>query len=40
MEKILDQMSGNTQGKEEGGEQCKMKTACVAGYKEKHAYYM
>ena len=32
MEKILDQMSGNTiQGKEEGGEQCKMKTACMAG---------
>ena len=32
MEKILDLMSGKTkQGKEEGGEQCKMKTSCAAG---------
>ena len=39
MEKILGQMSGNAkQGKGEGGEQCKMKTACMAGSKEKHAY--
>ena len=32
MEKILDHMSGKAkQGKEEGGEQCKMETACMTG---------